>query len=93
MGPIGCSETLVDNFKSTLRNNPKDLRCHLHKRWKPKNTHNTLVYLKFLILKQLIFPRPAKKFPAFLGTQIYTLVFTIHVQPFSFSNPYRANVV
>jgi hypothetical protein len=31
MGPIGCTETSVNNYKSTLPNIPEELRSHLHR--------------------------------------------------------------
>jgi hypothetical protein len=31
MEPIGLSEMSVNDYKSTLRNNPEERRCHLHR--------------------------------------------------------------
>jgi hypothetical protein len=31
MGPIGCPETSVQNYRSTLRNTPKEHRSHEHR--------------------------------------------------------------
>jgi hypothetical protein len=31
MGPIGCPETSVRNYHSTLHNNPEELKSHLHR--------------------------------------------------------------
>ena len=31
MGPIGCPETSVRNYRSTLRNIPEERRSHLHR--------------------------------------------------------------
>jgi hypothetical protein len=43
MGLVGCPETSVTNYQSTLRKIPDDRRSHLTLRRKPEATHNVCI--------------------------------------------------
>jgi len=50
MGPIGCPETAVTNYHSTLRDIPQERTSHLHSGGKPeiKQAMNTFKYFYIL---------------------------------------------
>jgi hypothetical protein len=46
MEPIGCPETLVQNYHSTLRNIPEEHRCHLHRGGSLKSRKHKLNFFR-----------------------------------------------
>jgi hypothetical protein len=60
MGPIGCPETPVTNYQSTLRNNPEELKFHLYAAEAWKHTKTNLLQKFFsqsCSILHLIIPR------------------------------------
>ena len=60
MRPLGCPESSVQNYRSTLRNVPEDRRCHLHSggslKWRFK-IHFVLLFLNgfFISVAPILF--------------------------------------
>ena len=57
MGPIGCPETSVRNYHSTLRKNPKERRSHLH-RGRSLKSHKAVSHCLYVsVLRRRRVPR------------------------------------
>jgi hypothetical protein len=52
-GPIGCPETWVRNYHSTLHNNPVERRCHTLRSWTVNSSENvSIVHVPTKILSR-----------------------------------------